>query len=57
MAGLCEVIRFENIVFVLHCFQKKSKKGISTPKVDVDLIRSRLDKAKQIYEDIKNGKI
>lgn len=33
-------VKFENIVFVLHCFQKKSKKGISTPKVDVDFIRS-----------------
>ncbi len=50
-------VKFENIVFVLHCFQKKSKKGISTPKVDIDLIKSRLDKAKQIYEGMKNGKI
>lgn len=50
-------VRFEDTVFVLHCFQKKSKTGISTPKADIELIKSRLSKAKQIYEDMKNGKI
>jgi phage-related protein len=31
-------VRFAAAVFVLHVFQKKSKKGIATPKEDVDLI-------------------
>lgn len=35
-------VRFENAVYVLHCFQKKSKSGIATPKADMDLIRERL---------------
>jgi phage-related protein len=35
-------VKFEEVVFVLHCFQKKSKRGIATPKVDMDIIRSRL---------------
>lgn len=35
-------IRFDNGVYVLHCFQKKSKKGIKTSKQDVDLIDARL---------------
>ena len=35
-------------VYVLHCFQKKSKQGIETPKHDFDLIRERL-KAAQAY--------
>ena len=35
-------VRFEAAVFVLHCFQKKSKRGIATPKEDMDIIRSRL---------------
>lgn len=29
-------------VYVLHCFQKKSKQGVKTPKQDLDLIRNRL---------------
>ncbi|MGV0953926.1 MAG: type II toxin-antitoxin system RelE/ParE family toxin [Fluviibacter sp.] len=32
-------------VYVLHCFQKKSKHGIETPKPDLDLIRERLKAA------------
>ena len=33
---------FEEAVYVLHCFQKKSKRGIATPKPDIDLIHERL---------------
>jgi phage-related protein len=36
---------------VLHAFQKKSKKGISTPKEDIDLIKQRLGDAKEIAKD------
>ena len=32
-------------LYVLHCFQKKSKKGIETPKHDIALIRQRLKTA------------
>jgi phage-related protein len=32
-------------VFVLHVFQKKSKRGIATPKRDMDLITERLKAA------------
>ena len=35
-------VRFANAVYVLHCFQKKSRSGIATPKVDMNLIRERL---------------
>ena len=35
-------VKFEEAVFVLHCFQKKSKRGIATPKEDLELIRARL---------------
>jgi phage-related protein len=35
-------VRFANAVYVLHCFQKKSKSGIATPKIEIDLIQSRL---------------
>ena len=29
-------------LWVIHAFQKKSKTGVKTPKVDIDLVRSRL---------------
>ena len=34
-------------IYVLHAFQKKSKKGIATPKQDVDLIKQRYAEAKE----------
>ncbi|WP_408597640.1 type II toxin-antitoxin system RelE/ParE family toxin [Limnohabitans sp.] len=35
-------VKFVEAVFVLHCFQKKSKRGIATPKEDMDIIHARL---------------
>ena len=35
-------VRFKDSVYVLHCFQKKSKQGAETPKPDMDLIKDRL---------------
>ena len=35
-------------VYVLHCFQKKAKRGIATPKAELDLIRRRLREAEVI---------
>jgi phage-related protein len=43
-------VKFEGIVYVLHAFQKKSKRGIATPKKDIELIETRLKRAKQHYE-------
>lgn len=41
-------VRLERAVYVLHCFQKKAKRGIATPKVELDLIRRRLREAEAI---------
>ncbi|MCY1419222.1 hypothetical protein D3C76_699540 [compost metagenome] len=38
-------VKFEAAVYVLHCFQKKSTKGIETPQHDIELIKSRLKDA------------
>jgi phage-related protein len=35
-------VRFASAVYVLHAFQKKSKRGIKTPQSDIELIRRRL---------------
>ena len=43
-------VRFAGWVYVLHCFQKKSKSGIKTPKEDMDLIHARLKAAKLDFE-------
>ncbi len=42
-------VRFAEVVYVLHAFQKKSKRGIETPKSDIDLIKQRLKVAEQDY--------
>jgi len=44
-------VRFAGIVYVLHAFQKKSKKGIATPKRDIELIRARLKLAEAHYRE------
>jgi phage-related protein len=43
-------VKFEGVVYVLHAFQKKSKRGISTPKQDIELIETRLKRAREDYE-------
>ena len=45
-------VRFESVVFVLHIFQKKSKRGAATPKADIDLIRERLRVAEQMAKEL-----
>src|SRR5882724_1050290 len=40
-------VRFSEAVYVLHAFKKKSKRGIKTPQVDIELIRRRLRAAEQ----------
>lgn len=43
-------VRFSKAVYVLHAFQKKSKRGAATPKAELDLIAQRLKRAKEDYE-------
>jgi phage-related protein len=40
--GAVYPVRYADAVYVLHAFQKKSKKGIATPKAEIDLIEKRL---------------
>lgn len=49
-------VKFAETVYVLHCFQKKSKSGIATPKVDMDIIRARLKVAEALAKELRNGK-
>jgi phage-related protein len=44
-------VRFHDAIYVLHAFQKKSKKGIATPQKEMDLIRQRLAASEQDYKE------
>ena len=47
-------VRFAEAVYVLHAFQKKSKRGIGTPKHDMDLIHQRLAEAERLHQQRQN---
>ncbi len=43
-------VKFEKALYVLHAFKKKSTKGISTPKPDIELIKARYKRAEEHYK-------
>lgn len=43
-------VRFVEAVYALHAFQKKSRRGIATPKAELDMIAARLARAKEDYD-------
>jgi phage-related protein len=46
-------VRFEGVLYVLHTFQKKATRGITTPKRHLDLIKQRLRQAEIIHRATK----
>lgn len=40
-------VTFRDVVYVLHVFQKKSKRGVATPKQDIQVVRTRLKLAQK----------
>jgi phage-related protein len=44
-------VRLKHAIYVLHAFQKKSKKGIKTPKKEMDLIKARFKIAQEIDDE------
>ena len=49
-------VRFHDVIYVLHVFQKKSTKGIQTPLREMHLIRQRLAEAERDYRERGHGK-
>jgi phage-related protein len=43
-------MEYEGAIYILHCFQKKSKRGSETPKQELDMIHRRLDVAREEHE-------
>jgi phage-related protein len=41
-------VKIGSKVYVLHAFQKKSKQGIETPKLEIEVVKARLKKAKEM---------
>lgn len=48
-------VRFSDALYVLHAFQKKSTKGVATPKPDMDLIRARLKDAERFHKELTSN--
>ena len=44
-------VRFAGVIYVLHAFQKKSKKGIETPKREIEIIKTRLKVAEAHHRE------
>ena len=44
-------VRFREAIYVLHAFQKKSKRGIATPQVELDMIQQRLAEAGRLHKE------
>jgi len=47
-------VRYREAIYVLHAFQKKSKRGIATPMKDIDLIHHRLAEAERLQREKEN---
>lgn len=41
-------VQFDNEIWVVHAFQKKSNKGIATPQKEIELIKARLKRIKEM---------
>jgi phage-related protein len=48
-------VNFAGAIYVLHAFQKKSRKGIKTPQDDIEMIKRRLRVAEQDYRTRHEG--
>jgi phage-related protein len=49
-------LQIDRRIYVLHAFQKKSKRGIATAKRDVDLIRKRYTQAQELKHENETTK-
>ena len=43
-------VKIGEFIWVIHAFQKKSKKGIKTPQEEVDLVRERLKRLQEVLQ-------
>jgi|HubBroStandDraft_3_1064219.scaffolds.fasta_scaffold525662_2 phage-related protein len=48
-------VKFPKAVYVLHVFQKKSKRGIATPKREIQLVEKRLARVMEIEKEVRRN--
>jgi phage-related protein len=48
-------VRYATAVYVLHVFQKKSKRGAATPQQEMDLVKTRLKRAAELHAQTLKG--
>jgi len=46
-------VKFEGVIYCLHAFQKKSRRGIETPREEIETVRRRLKLAEEIHVERK----
>jgi len=49
-------VKFDDAIYALHAFQKKSKSGSETPRPEIETIRARLRDAADLHGRLKEGK-
>jgi phage-related protein len=43
-------VRFGEVIYVLHAFQKKATRGVATPSREIEAIKARLKQAEEIHQ-------
>jgi len=49
-------VKFVDVVYAIHAFQKKARQGRKTPKRDLDIIRERLKESREHYDSWQHGR-
>lgn len=49
-------VQFADAVYVLHAFQKKSKRGVETPKGEIELVKARLKLTKEYHQEWRRNR-
>jgi phage-related protein len=49
-------VQFTGAVYVLHAFQKKSKRGVEMPKGEIELVKARLKLAKEHHQEWRRNR-
>lgn len=49
-------VKFQEAVFVLHCFHKKSKSGIATPRKEMEIVQTRFKIAEVLAKELRDAR-
>lgn len=46
-------VQLGEVIYVLHAFQKKAKHGIATPRREIEVIKARLEQARELHRALE----